>query len=157
MNVTQLAELFKRDLVRLGEELRAFPDDGALWKTAPGLTNSAGNLALHLEGNLREFIGRQLGGVAYQRERPLEFSSKGLSVAEIAARIDAVLPIVVQVIESLPAARLEELFPEKMSGRDLTIGQVLIHLFGHFSYHLGQIDYLRRFLTGNGAIDLASL
>ncbi len=62
-----LAALFTRDLTRLIQELQAFPSDDILWQRAPGVKNSAGNLVLHLEGNLREFIGRQLGHVAYIR------------------------------------------------------------------------------------------
>lgn len=70
---SELAKLFGRDLARLRKEIAEFPSDEMLWQTLPGVTNSAGNLALHLEGNLREFIGRQLGGIGYQRDRPLEF------------------------------------------------------------------------------------
>ena len=60
-----IAALFSRDLTRLIQELQAFPNDETLWERAPGVKNSAGNLVLHLEGNLREFIGRQLGQVGY--------------------------------------------------------------------------------------------
>ena len=61
MLATELAALFARDLRRLQQQLDAFPDDATVWATAPGVTNSAATLALHLEGNLREYIGRQLG------------------------------------------------------------------------------------------------
>ena len=53
----ELAALYTRDLTRLVQEISAFPDTATLWQTRAGITNSAGNLALHLEGNLREFIG----------------------------------------------------------------------------------------------------
>ncbi len=65
MLATELSALFVRDLERLIQELQAFPDTASVWKTAPGVTNAAGTLALHLEGNLREYIGRQLGQIAY--------------------------------------------------------------------------------------------
>ena len=71
----ELTALFSRDLERVAQEVTAFPSDEALWQTMSGVTNSAGNLALHLEGNIREYIGRQIGGIAYQRERPFEFSA----------------------------------------------------------------------------------
>ena len=74
----ELAELFARDITRVIQELRAFPDTDSVWKTAPGVTNAAGTLALHLEGNLREYIGRQIGRIDYQRDRPLEFSARGV-------------------------------------------------------------------------------
>ena len=56
--VDELAALFRRDLTRLIQQLDAFPNDQVVWQCAPGVTNSAGNLVLHLEGNLREYIGR---------------------------------------------------------------------------------------------------
>ena len=77
MSITsELAALFSRDLAKLSQQIEAFPTDEALWQTLPGVKNAAGNLALHIEGNLREFVGRQLGDLAYQRKRDLEFSSR---------------------------------------------------------------------------------
>lgn len=149
---TELAALFSRDLQRVAQEVRAFPSDEALWQTAPGLTNSAGNLAIHLEGNLLEFVGRQLGGVPFQRQRPLEFSTTGLTRDEVAARIDHVRETIVPIFAT---ADLEPLFPETVLGLPLTGRQFVLHLLGHLNYHLGQIDYLRRITTGEGAIKLA--
>jgi len=154
---TELAALFSRDLTRVAQEVAAFPDDGALWATAPGVSNSAGNLALHLEGNLREYVGRQLGGVAYTRERPAEFSTRGLSREEVAGRIEGVRSLIVPVLEALDEATLDGVFPENVLGVPLPVRQFLFHLLGHLNYHLGQMDYLRRFLSGDGAIQLAGL
>jgi hypothetical protein len=151
---SELISLFTRDLRRVAQEIEAFPTDESLWQTAPGVTNSAGNLALHLEGNLREYIGRQLGGIAYTRQRPLEFSTTGLTRADVAARIDAVRE---SVIPTLANANLDALFPENVLGQPLTARQFVLHLLGHLNYHLGQIDYLRRMNTGDGAIKLAGL
>ena len=149
---SELISLFTRDLRRVAQEIEAFPNDESLWQTAPGVTNSAGNLALHLEGNLREYIGRQLGGIAYTRQRPLEFSITALTRAEVAARIDAVRET---IIPSLASADLDAHFPEDVLGLPLTARQFVLHLLGHLNYHLGQIDYLRRMNTGDGAIPLA--
>jgi hypothetical protein len=151
---SELISLFTRDLRRVAQEIEAFPTDESLWQTAPGVTNSAGNLALHLEGNLREYIGRQLGGIAYTRQRPLEFSTTGLTRADVAARIDAVRET---VIPALAKADLDALFPENVLGQPLTTRQFVFHLLGHLNYPLGQIDYLRRMNTGDGAIKLAGL
>lgn len=153
----ELSALFARDLTRLEQELRAFPDTDSLWRTAPGVTNAAGTLALHLEGNLREYVGRLLGGVAYQRDRPLEFSARGVSREALIERIGAVRELIPPVIASLSGEALAGRYPEAFNGTALSAGQALAHLFGHLSYHLGQIDYLRRFSTGDGAIDLAQL
>ena len=138
-----LATLFQRDLNRLIKEIAAFPNDEQLWQTAPGVTNSAGNLALHLEGNLREFIGRQIGGVTYTRQRSAEFDTKGLTREDLIARIEATRDL---VVGSLPAAKLDEIFPENVLGEPLTTRHFLLHLYGHLNYHLGQINYLRRLL-----------
>ena len=157
MLASELAALFRRDITRLVQELRAFPGTDALWVTAPGITNAAGTLALHLEGNLREYIGRQIGGIAYVRDRPLEFSARGVAQAELVERLERVQELVPGVIAELDAARLDAAYPELHNGVAMSTRQFLLHLFGHLSYHLGQIDYLRRFTTGDGAIALAQL
>ena len=157
MMSTELAALFARDLTRLVQQLQAFPDDQSLWRTAPGVTNSAGNLALHLEGNLREFVGRQLGQIPFTRERPMEFSGKDVPADELARRIEQVRDVVTQVVASLPASALDLTYPENVLGLALTSRQFLMHLYGHLNYHLGQIDYLRRVTTAAGAIPLAGL
>jgi len=154
---TDFASLFAHDLERLAQELRAFPDTAALWRTAPGVTNAAGTLALHLEGNLREFVGRQLGGIAYVRDRPLEFSARDVPQSELVRRIEAVRDSVPRVIAALPPETLDAPYPEPYNGATLSTRKFLLHLFGHLSYHLGQIDILRRVTTGNGAIALAVL
>jgi hypothetical protein len=153
----ELAALFKRDLTRLIQELGAFPEDETLWRTVPGIANSAGNLALHLEGNLREFIGRQLGGVEYQRQRPLEFSTAGLTAREIATRIEHVRDLVPPVIAALTAAQRAATYPESVYGTPISTGQFILSLYAHLNYHLGQIDYVRRVLTGGGALPFAGL
>jgi hypothetical protein len=134
------------------QELRAFPADELLWRQVPGIANSAGNLTLHLEGNLREFIGRQLGGVAFVRQRALEFSTTALSAADLIARIGQVGILIPQVISALSDEQLSLDFPEAVLGKTISTRQFLTHLQGHLNYHLGQIDYLRRFLTSGGAV-----
>jgi uncharacterized damage-inducible protein DinB len=153
----ELAAPFVRDLTRLTQELRAFPDTSTVWQTAPGVANSAGTLALHLEGNLREYVGRLLGGIAYQRNRPLEFSARGVERDELVSRIEAVREMVSRVISSLSADALSAAYPEPYDGASLSTAQFLVHLLTHLNYHLGQVDYLRRFTTGQSAITLASL
>lgn len=154
---SDLAKLYERDLQRLIQELQAFPHTASIWKTAPGVSNAAGTLALHLEGNLREFIGRQMGAIAFVRDRPLEFSARGVEQAELIARIEAVKATIPAVIAALTDADLAAPNSEAYMGQSISRHQFLVHLNGHLNYHLGQIDYLRRFVTGNPAIDLAQL
>jgi len=153
----ELAELFKRDLTRLVQELSAFSNEETLWQIVPPITNSAGNLALHLEGNLREYIGRQLGNVPYSRQRDLEFATKVLPKQDLIRRLQAVSELVPGIVSGLSGPALEATYPEEVYSPALSTGQFLLLLYGHLNYHLGQIDYLRRMLTKEGAIELASL
>jgi hypothetical protein len=157
MTSTELATLFTRDLTRLIQELRAFPDTASVWKTAPGVTNAAGTLALHLEGGLRHFIGWRLGKIEYKRDRPLEFSARGVERDELIARLEALQATIPKVIASLSEADLDTIDPDNGADTPMTVRQWLIHLYGHLNYHLGQVDYLRRFVTSDGAITLAQL
>ncbi len=154
---TELASLFRRDIARLIQQLRAFPEDALLWQHAPGITNSAGNLVLHLEGNLRDFIGRQLGGVSYVRQRDLEFSTTGLPASALVARMEQVESLIPQAIAALSDDQLALDYPQPVLGTTISTRQFLVHLSGHFNYHMGQIDYHRRFLTTAGAVNYVAL
>jgi uncharacterized damage-inducible protein DinB len=154
---TELSLLYARDLKRLIQEIQAFPNDASLWQVLPGVTNSAGNLALHIDGNLREYIGRQLGDVAYTRQRPLEFSSKGASAAELVARFNDLPDLIARIITGLSEEQLDAPFPEQGLPQQRTTRMFLLHLYSHFSYHLGQIDYLRRILTDGKSVDFVNL
>jgi hypothetical protein len=154
---SDLAALYSRDLTRLIQELQAFPDTASVWKTAPGVSNAAGTLALHLEGGLRHFIGFRIGKIEYKRDRPLEFSARGVELKELIARLEAVRASIPTVIAALTDAELDAIDPSNGTDKPMTTRQWLVHLYGHLGYHLGQVDYLRRFVTGNGAIDLAAL
>lgn len=149
----ELAGLYRRDLRRLTQELEAFPSQESLWGRLPGIANCAGHLFLHLEGNQREYIGRQLGGVAYRRERDLEFSLPPISKADLMARIAPLVELIPGIVQALPLEVLDAPYPEEVNGQVISTRQFLIHLIGHLNYHLGQIDYLRRVLTGDSAVE----
>lgn len=146
---TEYSALFARDLGRLERQLEAI-DDPHLWRVLPGVTNAAGNLMLHLSGNLREFIGRQLGNVPYVRDRAREFSATDVPRAELGADLAGLTALIPGVLENLAAHRWDETFPENVLGTPLTTRQFVAHLYGHLNYHLGQIDYARRVATGSG-------
>ena len=153
----ELAAIFRRDLTRLVQELHAFPSDEVLWAKLPGISNSAGHLFLHLEGNQREYIGRQLGGIDYTRHREIEFASAPIPGSDLRGRIEPLPEIIPGVISALSEEKLAANYPEQMQALPFTTRQFLIQLNGHLNYHLGQIDYLRRALTGDGALRLAQL
>lgn len=158
MSIAQeLSSLFRRDLSRLLKQIEAFPDDETLWHTRPEVTNSAGNLTLHIEGNLREFIGRQLGKIDYSRTRDLEFSSKGVSRQELIKRVAELKLAIPSVIAGLSSPELEAEYPEIVLERATSTQELLIHLYGHLNWHLGQIDYLRRIITDGTAVKAVGL
>jgi hypothetical protein len=142
-----LASLFNRDLSKMVEQLGVFPNDEALWKTPPGITNSAGTLTLHIDGNLREYIGRQLGGVSYTRDRPSEFSARGVSKNELIARISELCELVPSIVARLSEAQIEEVYPEEVFGSPIRTGEYLLHLYGHLNWHRGQLDYVGRLVA----------
>ena len=154
---SELAALYRRDLTRLIQELEAFPSDGTLWKTLPGVSNSAGNLTLHLEGNLREFIGRQLGDIAFTRRRDAEFSGRDFPQAELIRRIEEVRELVPGIVAAISESALQATYLQQVHGAPISTQQLLFSLYGHLSYHLGQIDYLRRICTAGSAINFAGL
>jgi hypothetical protein len=145
-----LASLFSRDLTRLKQQIEAFPNDEALWQTLPGVINPAGNLALHIEGNLREYVGRQLGQLPYTRKRELEFSLRGMSRHEVGSRIEKLSRSIPAVIRELSSEQMEMEYPEVVLEVATSTQEFLIHLYGHLNWHLGQIAYLRRILIGDG-------
>lgn len=146
---SELAALFGRDLTRLRKQIEAFPNDAALWQALPGVINPAGNLALHIEGNLREYVGRQLGRLPYIRKRDLEFSLEGMSRDEISTRISELNRAIPSVIRGLSSEQMEREYPEMVFEFAMTTQEFLIHLYGHLNWHLGQIDYLRRMLAAD--------
>lgn len=141
-----LLNLFNRDLTALKNEILAYKSESNLWVVADGISNSGGNLALHLIGNLKHFIGTELLKTDYIRERDKEFSNKNVPVKEIIKEIDEVLRIVEKGIGSLSTEALEGMFPVQLRGNDYTMVGALLHFHAHLSYHLGQINYHRRLL-----------
>jgi hypothetical protein len=140
--------LFNRDLNRLFKEIDAYTDEAVLWHTAEGISNPAGNLCLHLIGNLNEFIGRQLGEIPYIRNRPLEFSATGVPKKELLQMIENTQKVVEKAIKKVKIKQFKDKYPENVLGYDMTIHYFLVHLNGHLNYHLGQINYHRRILNG---------
>jgi len=138
-----------RELEGFKRELALFPDDDSVWKTVPGITNSAGNLALHLAGNLQYFIGAILGGTSYVRNRELEFGQKSGTRAAIYAELDAAIAVVRNVLPDVSDEQLNQDFAEVVMGSKFRTGTFLVHLCSHAGFHLGQASYLRRFVTGD--------
>lgn len=142
-----LAELYERDLDKLKTEVQSFANEEDLWKTAEGITNSAGNLCQHLTGNLKHFFGAVLGKSGYVRDRDAEFANKNISRSELLADIDATRNVVLSTLAELVEEDLDKVYPIEVFGKPMTTGFFLTHLATHFNYHLGQINYHRRLVA----------
>lgn len=150
--MSRLAEvrwLLLRDIDRVAAEVRSYPDDGSLWLMDGVIPNSGGTLALHLAGNLQHFVGAVLGGSGYRRDREREFAARDLSRAQLLEEVAAARSAVDEALGAMSEADLQA---EWSGGGPLPAGStnalMLLHLSGHLSYHLGQLNYHRRLLAG---------
>jgi hypothetical protein len=142
------ARFIGRELATVRDQLLAYPSTKAIWELPPGLPNSAGTLALHIAGNLRWFIGAQLGGSGYVRDREYEFAARDVERDELVRHVEAAADEVTRALAMLDDSRMDEPFPLEVGGVRLPVGRFIGHLAVHLAYHLGQLDYHRRIVTG---------
>jgi DinB family protein len=148
---SSIGGILVRELSTLKQEIEAYPGDADLWRVVPGISNPGGNLALHLAGNLQHFVGAILGGTSYVRNRDAEFSARGLSKAELVAEVSAAISAVEDTFRRLGPSDMAAEYPEPIAKVRLNTGDFMIHLASHLAYHLGQVDYHRRIVTGRPA------
>jgi uncharacterized damage-inducible protein DinB len=141
-----LLQLFQRDLEKLKTEISSFKNEKNIWEISGDIKNSAGNLCLHLCGNLQHFISAVLGNSGYVRNRDAEFSGKNVPIRELVAEIELTKIVVEKTLKELKEEELSKTFPINVLGYEMTTEFFLIHLAGHLNYHLGQINYHRRLL-----------
>lgn len=146
MLVAILNEIICRDLSQLKLEIASYQNEKAIWVVDKQIANSAGNLALHLVGNLNTFIGAAYGNTGYVRNRAAEFSLKEVERSELINQIEDCMAVVKATLSTFSEADLEkpslvDHFKEKKS-----TGYFFVHLAAHLSYHLGQVNYHRRLL-----------
>jgi uncharacterized damage-inducible protein DinB len=144
--IPSLRQIFRRDLLKLRQEIASYSDEEKIWHIEKKISNSAGNLCLHLVGNLNTYIGAQIGKTGYIRNREQEFSKKGLSIVELTASIDETLLVVENTLARMHDEELAIEYPVKVFADTMTTGFFLIHLAAHLNYHLGQINYHRRLI-----------
>ena len=141
-----LANFYARDVRKLIEEIHLFHDEANLWKTHGSMKNSAGNLALHIIGGTNYFFGTQLGNTGYVRHRDQEFSSKDVPRAIIVSQLEALVPLITDILDSVTDRQMEDDYPIQFDGAVRSKHYVLVQLLTHLNYHLGQVNYLRRTL-----------
>ncbi|WP_303311436.1 DUF1572 family protein [Hymenobacter sp. BT730] len=146
MLIETLRQLFNRDLTRLKNEIELYQDEHKLWYVEQGIANSGGNLCLHLIGNLNTYIGCELGGIGYTRNREAEFSQKHLPKANLLRMVEDTKQVVDKSLSALTEANLQKVYPQVVFDAPTSTEYFLVHLTTHLTYHLGQINYHRRLL-----------
>lgn len=146
MLTTTLRKLFSRDLNKLKLEIESYQDEKKIWYTEKNINNSAGNLCLHLVGNLNSYIGAVLGNSGYVRERDLEFTLKDIPRQQLVRSIEETITTINTTLESLKEESLEGEYPVLVFAEKTSTEYFLLHLAAHLGYHLGQINYHRRLL-----------
>jgi uncharacterized damage-inducible protein DinB len=144
-----LLQLFQRDIQKLYKEIELYQDESKIWEILGGTSNSGGNLALHLMGNLNTYIGKNLGNTGYVRNREAEFDFKNIPKEILLKSIEEVNQVVSKVLSTLTDEQMKAIYPENVLGYEMTTEYFLIHLHGHLTYHTGQINYHRRVLESH--------
>ena len=140
MLIHTLKILFNRDLDKLKFEIESYENENSIWIIDKNISNSAGNLCLHLMGNLNTYIGAEIGKTGYIRNRPLEFSLKDIPRSELIQKIEDTIIVVNNALDTLTEADLESIYPQIVFEKEMTTGFFLVHLSTHLAYQLGQIN-----------------
>ncbi len=144
MGIDSIKALFKRDIIKLKNEIELYKIEDNLWKIDSEIKNSGGNLCLHLIGNLRTYIGDNVGKFSYERNREKEFLDKNILQKELIKMIDETYQIVENSLSMIDSEKLNEDFPVIIWEEVKSIDYTLMHLLTHLNYHIGQINYHRR-------------
>lgn len=141
-----LLEIYERDLNKLKNEINLYADEANLWIKTNEIPNSAGNLTLHLLGNLNHYFGALLDQNGYVRQRDREFSEQNVSREVLTQRIEVTIEVVKKTLNNLTDKDFARDYPETLQGKIVKTDFFLVHSATHFNYHLGQINYHRRLL-----------
>lgn len=137
---------FTRSLEKLISEIKSYRNEDNLWKIDKDISNSAGNLTLHLIGNLNHFVGAAIGKTGYVRDKDHEFTQKNIPVIDLVKKIEETIQVVENSINKLTVEDLENDFPVQVLSKKTSTEYFVVHLAMHLTYHLGQINYHRRLL-----------
>ena len=120
--------------------------DEQVWWRASDRSNSVGNLLLHLEGNLRQWVVGGVGGTADARVRDREFAERRpLSREMLLAGLRATVEEADDALARLDPDKLVE--TRRVQGLDVTLLAAVFHAVEHFSMHTGQIILLTKMLA----------
>lgn len=146
MITDSLITLFRRDLLKLKQEISQYTKEDNIWRVDGAILNSAGNLTLHLIGNLNTYIGSEFGHTGYIRNRPAEFALKNISRKELTDKLEHTIKMLEDVLPQITIEQLLRAYPHETAEGSVSTEYFLMHLATHLNYHLGQVNYHRRLL-----------
>lgn len=146
MVLKALSDLFTRDLKKLILEIEAYSTEANMWLIDHHIKNSAGNLSLHIIGNLNTYIGNGLLKTQYVRDRKFEFAGKNVSRQKLIIDLKETISIVQHGLHTIDPNDVDRAFPMLIWKDETGLIFTLIHLHSHLNYHLGQVNYHRRLL-----------
>lgn len=146
MTQNTLITLFDLNLKKLISEIEHYNNDEDLWRIEKNISNSAGNLTLHIIGNLNTYIGKEIGKTNYIRNRDLEFSDKNISRKDLIKNIHETIKMINYSLKTLKSEDYKKEYPVIVFSEMTSTEYLLVHLVAHLTYHLGQINYHRRLI-----------
>jgi hypothetical protein len=118
-----------------------------IWMRGTENQNAVGNLVLHLNGNVRQWILSGVGGLPDARIRDEEFSARGgMEPEQLCRLLRGAVDGAIALIIALPHSRLPE--RTTIQGHDVTVLKAIFHVVEHFSGHTAQIIFITKMLTG---------
>jgi hypothetical protein len=154
LSQTVLEALRKRITRVIPNQIRSCIDqlsDEQLWWRPNEEANSVGNLVLHLSGSVRHYLGHQLGGIAYTRNRDAEFAERGpIERSQLLATWDDTVSQVTEVLAVFDTGR----FLDSTAETDYvpTVFDLIYNVSIHMATHAGQIVWVTKMLE-QGSID----
>lgn len=116
-----------------------------IWWRPNDASNSVGNLLLHLNGNVTQWLVASFNRAEDQRNRPAEFSAReGIARSELLQRLSATLDEAAGVLERLTVEEL--LAPYEIQGYHVRGLEAIYQVVEHFGLHYGQIAYITKLL-----------
>jgi uncharacterized damage-inducible protein DinB len=153
--VGELAPLVRSTLAayyeEIGEQVHKWVEPLSsedLWRRPYPYGNSVGHLILHLTGNLNHYIGKNIAGTSYVRNRPLEFTDPSKPPKdEVLANFDRAIDLVAATIRAEPADGFLKPYSDPTEPRSNTHFAVFLRMAAHAYHHVGQIVYLSKELS----------
>jgi len=142
--ITQSTQRIDESTARITQCIHELTED-EIWKRPNASSNSAGNILLHLAGNIGQYAVSSLGDKADTRERPLEFSATGgMTGTELLGRLTATVTEALSIIRRQDENGLLKV--RSVQGFTLSGMGIIIHVTEHYSYHAGQIAFWTKIL-----------